>query len=115
LILQRRFLLFLAKLRKGRMTAMTTQAKMDAAVRRFEAALEQVEASFARLAAERAKEAELRRENEALKADTDRLREELENLRRRAKELTDLNRQAMLRIDKAMKRIRAVLGEKDQG
>ncbi len=84
---------------------------MEAALSRFEAALEQVEASFARLAGARTHDAALMAENDSLRAQQARMEEEMQALRARATELADLNKQAILRMDKAMARIRAVLGE----
>ncbi len=88
---------------------MTTETKMDAALSRFETALEHVEAAFASLAAAQSRAVEGAAGDAALRAEKARLEEELKTLRDRAGEISDLNRQAMLRIDKAMSRIRAVL------
>ena len=84
---------------------------MDAALTRFETALGHVEAAFASLAAAQTQAASDAGREEALRAGKARLEEELKTLRERANEVSDLNRQAMLRITKAMSRIRNVLGE----
>jgi len=90
---------------------MTGQAKLDAAIGRFEEALAQVEASFARLAALRSAGSSLEAENAELKERLAALEAEVATLRQRATEMADIGRQALVRIDKAMERVRAVLGD----
>lgn len=91
--------------------AMTTQAQLETAVRRFEAALARVEEGFSRLAGEKGGEDALATENASLRGEMARMQDDMAALRARARELADLNGQALSRLDKAMEHIRTVLGE----
>lgn len=84
---------------------------MDAALARFEKALRQLEQSIASVHEREAQSKSLNGELQALRDDRSQLASELDDVRAKAKELSDLNRQAARRVDAAMERLKAVIGE----
>ena len=90
---------------------METRDRMEQALRQFETALAQVEEACAAVLADVGDAASLHAENERLRSTCETLEKKVSGLQARAADLAEINRQAMVRIDAAMDRIRRVLGE----
>jgi cell shape-determining protein MreC len=90
---------------------MDTRNRMEEALRQFESALAEVEETCSAFLADVGDAVALKRENDRLKDVIARLETRLQALQTHASELAEANRQALVRIDAAMERIRRVIGE----
>ncbi len=90
---------------------MNTRNRMEEALRQFESALAEVEETCTAILADVGDAMALKAENDRLKDVIARLETRLQTLQDRAGELAEMHRQAIVRIDAAMERIRQVLGE----
>ena len=88
---------------------MADLSRVDEALTRFEAAVRLLEAAVLRAGESRNETISTRAEAEALRDDRARLAGEVHAVRSKASDLADRNRQATVRLDTAMAKIRSVL------
>jgi Domain of unknown function (DUF4164) len=88
---------------------MAESHKLDQAFERFESALQKFEAALVKRGHNGARADTAEGEAAALRKDHQRITGELELVRVKAHELVDTSKQAVVKIDSAMSRIRSVL------
>lgn len=95
--------------------SMAEHIKLDQALNRLETALRHIEAALGRAQEDRLRAQARQSEVDALQHDRSQLARELDLARAKASQLIDTNQQAVVKIDAAMSRIRAVLDANSGG
>ncbi len=89
---------------------MTQTSNVEQAIGRFEKALHKLESAMVKIHERGSQLSTSQGEAEALRAEHEKLSKELADVRNKADELADANRQAAMRVDSAMNRVKKVLG-----